>query len=103
VIEGSVAPKGALPCEDWDHLFDKNLMMHAYAEVKRKIQKRGDAKTIEGFELFMFQKLSAAEVSNVLNTKFGEKISTNQIYQDKHRVIESWKLEVKKLKLELGE
>ena len=103
VFDNCEAPDHTQPCKSWDDLWDSNLMTRAYEQVKRNIRENGDELTIEVFELIGFQGLSADEVREKIKAKYGKKITRNKIYQDKNRVKEMWKSELKKLREEVGE
>ena len=92
-----------VPCQSWDDLWESNLVREAYEQVKENIRDHGDPLTIEIFEMFVLQKCDARDVRNRIAKKYKLEIKENKIYQDKKRVIDMWKLELKKLRDEVGE
>ena len=102
-FDGYEDPNPVCPCENWDEHCDRNWMRQAYEQVKQIIRKKGDPMTIDIFELFVFQKLSAHKVLKLIFDKYSVEVSENKIFQDKNRVVKIWKSEVKKLREEAGD
>ena len=92
-----------VPGENWDIMYENNLMNQALEEVKQKINQKGDPITLEIFDLYVTQRLSASEVGRRIFENHNVSINENKIYQDKSRVMQMWKDEVRKLKSELGD
>ena len=97
------ALNASTPCQSWDDLWEFNLTRQAYEQVKRNIAENGNSMTIEIFELFVFQELSAREVRDRIKEKYKIEVSENKIFQDKSRVIRIWKSELRKLRYEVGD
>ena len=103
VMNNLVDTDEVMPCKTWDDHWEKNLMARAYEHVKKSIQEHGDPMTSEIFELVFFERLPAKDVAAMMSKKYKTVVKENKIYQDKSRVLQIWKHEMKKLKEEFGE
>ena len=103
MFEGKADASAAVPGENWDVLYENNLMAQALEMVKQNIKQNGDPITIKIFDLYVIEGASAGEVCQKIFQDHNIHINENKIYQDKSRVIKMWKDEFYKLRDELGE
>ena len=79
--------------EQWDRLWDQNLLLHALARVRKRVNRR----TYRSFELYVLQERPVEDVCRA------EGVNANTVYQHRTRVVAMLRTEISRLKMELGE
>ena len=81
------------PFEEWDKLWDCNLLNRALVRIKKKV----NSLTYRSFQMYVLERNSADSIAIQL------KINKNAVFQHKNRVIKMLQQEVNRLKEEFGE
>ena len=79
--------------EQWDRLWDQNVLLHALTRVKKRVNRR----TYRSFDLYVLEGWSVEDVCAETG------VSPNTVYQHRARVVRMLRAEVSRLKMELGE
>lgn len=79
--------------ERWDRLWDQNVLLHALARVRKRVNRR----TYRSFELSVLQGRPVEDVCREVG------VNANTVYQHRARVAGMLRTEVSRLKMELGE
>ena len=81
------------PCNNWDQLWEYNLIQQALERLKDKI----NPQTLKSFTMYVLEEKKADDGAKILN------IDKNTIFQHKNRVLKLLKEEILRLKQEFGE